>query len=99
MPLSPETKGASAGPVSPARGPPPLEAAHCSSARDVLLGPSWASPRVSPGQTCLSLGTAPLVPTGRFELPHLAALAPQASVSTNSTTSAIVKRAVPCAPV
>src|SRR5215472_4459861 len=29
-----------------------------------------------------------LVPTGRFELPHLAALAPQASVSTNSTTSA-----------
>src|SRR5271154_1180832 len=29
-----------------------------------------------------------LVPTGRFELPHLAALAPQASVSTSSTTSA-----------
>src|SRR3984957_9806466 len=30
-----------------------------------------------------------LVPTGRFELPHLAALAPQASVSTSFTTSAI----------
>src|ERR1700722_9401381 len=29
-----------------------------------------------------------VVPTGRFELPHLAALAPQASVSTSSTTSA-----------
>src|SRR5258706_7684574 len=32
--------------------------------------------------------TRELVPTGRFELPHLAALAPQASVSTSSTTSA-----------
>src|SRR6478735_5482895 len=30
-----------------------------------------------------------LVPTRRFELLHLAALAPQASVSTSSTTSAI----------
>ena len=30
-----------------------------------------------------------LVPTARFELAHLAALAPQASVSTNSTTSAL----------
>ena len=36
-----------------------------------------------------SSGLRDLVPTGRFELPHLAALAPQASVSTNSTTSAM----------
>ena len=33
-----------------------------------------------------------MVPTGRFELPHLAALAPQASVSTNSTTSATIQK-------
>ena len=30
-----------------------------------------------------------MVPTARFELAHLAALAPQASVSTSSTTSAL----------
>ena len=29
-----------------------------------------------------------MVPTGRLELPRIAPLAPQASVSTNSTTSA-----------
>ena len=33
-----------------------------------------------------------LVPTARFELAHLTALAPQASVSTNSTTSATDKK-------
>ena len=35
-----------------------------------------------------------LVPTARFELAHLTALAPQASVSTNSTTSATVKKSL-----
>src|SRR5678815_527134 len=30
-----------------------------------------------------------MVPTGRLELPRIAPLAPQASVSTNSTTSAL----------
>ena len=33
-----------------------------------------------------------MVPTARFELAHLTALAPQASVSTNSTTSATFKK-------
>ena len=32
------------------------------------------------------------MPTARFELAHLTALAPQASVSTNSTTSATFKK-------
>ena len=32
-----------------------------------------------------------MVPTGRLELPRIAPLAPQASVSTNSTTSAFRK--------
>ena len=32
-----------------------------------------------------------MVPTGRLELPRIAPLAPQASVSTNSTTSALRK--------
>src|SRR5262245_5972940 len=32
-----------------------------------------------------------MVPTGRLELPRIAPLAPQASVSTNSTTSAYTK--------
>src|SRR5688572_4413100 len=33
-----------------------------------------------------------MVPTGRLELPRIAPLAPQASVSTNSTTSATCKK-------
>src|ERR1700758_5301681 len=51
------------------------------------------SPRPAPRQnlTFVAARASFLVPTGRFELPPLAALAPQASVSTNSTTSATSK--------
>src|SRR6185437_2621373 len=41
------TKGASAGPARPVRDPLPLEAAHCSSTRNCLLGPSWARPAIA----------------------------------------------------